>query len=76
MKRLVLAVTAMIMLTLPGWGEGTPREQAKAGAAAHREEARNNPNRPHQPTQATSSPSPRRRLICGTCYSPDPLGAS
>lgn len=47
MKRLVLAVTAMIMLTLPGWGEGTPREQAKAGAAAHREEARNNPNRPH-----------------------------
>jgi hypothetical protein len=47
MKRLILAVTAMIVLTLPGWGEGTPREQTRGGAAAHREEARNNPNRPH-----------------------------
>ena len=48
MNRLILAVCAMIMLTLPGWGQGTPREQTKAGAAAHREEARSNPERPHQ----------------------------
>jgi len=47
MKRLILAVSVLIMLTFPGWGQGTPREQAKAGAAAHREEARNNPERPH-----------------------------
>ena len=47
MKRLVLAVSVMIMLTLPGWGQSTPREQAKAAAAAHREEVRNNPDRPH-----------------------------
>ncbi len=47
MKRLGLAVFAVIMLTLPGWGQSTPREQSKAGAAAHREEARSNPERTH-----------------------------
>ena len=47
MKRLMLAVSVMIMLTLPGWGQATPKEQARAGAAAHRAEARNNPERPH-----------------------------
>jgi Ni/Co efflux regulator RcnB len=47
MKRLVLAVSALLMLTLPVWGQNTAHDQAKAGAAKHREEARNNPNRPH-----------------------------
>jgi hypothetical protein len=48
MKQLAMAVSVMIMLILPGWGQQTAQEQAKAGAAAHREEARNNPNRPHE----------------------------
>ncbi len=48
MKRLVLAVSAFMMLSLPGWGQNTAHDQAKAGAAAHREEARSNPDRPHQ----------------------------
>jgi hypothetical protein len=47
MKSLVLAVSVMIMLTLPGWGQATPSQQAHASAAAHRQEARNNPERRH-----------------------------
>jgi hypothetical protein len=47
MKHMVLALSAMIILTLPAWGQGTPSQQAKSGAAAHREQARNNPDRPH-----------------------------
>jgi hypothetical protein len=47
MKELGLAILVSIMLAVPGWAENTSREQAKAGAAAHREEARNNPERPH-----------------------------
>jgi hypothetical protein len=47
MKRLFLGVFALMMLAVPGWGQGTARDQAKAGAAAHREEMNNNPNRPH-----------------------------
>jgi len=45
--KLVLALFAVAMLSLPGWGQNTAHDQAKAGAAAHREEARNNPDRPH-----------------------------
>jgi hypothetical protein len=47
MKRLILALSALTMLILPGWGENNSHYQAKANAAAHREEARNNPDRPH-----------------------------
>jgi hypothetical protein len=46
MKHLVLAVSVLIMLTLPGWGQATSNEQARAGAAAHRQEAKNNQERP------------------------------
>jgi Ni/Co efflux regulator RcnB len=46
MKRLVLAVLAMTMLTLLGWGELTPKQQAREGAATHRREARDNQARP------------------------------
>ncbi len=47
MKHLVLAVCALTMLTLPVWGQNNTHDQAKAAAAAHREEARSNPDRPH-----------------------------
>ncbi len=47
MKRLVLALSTLMVLTLPSWGENTAHDQAKAAAAAHREELRNNPGRPH-----------------------------
>jgi hypothetical protein len=47
MKGLILALSALMVSTLPAWGQGTPSQQAKAGAAAHRQEARNNPDRPH-----------------------------
>jgi len=48
MRRLILAISTLILLALPGWAQNTAHDQAKAGAAAHREEANNNPNRPHQ----------------------------
>jgi hypothetical protein len=47
MKNLVLALSAFMMLTLPVWGQNNAHDQAKAAAAAHREEARSNPDRPH-----------------------------
>ena len=47
MKSLILALSALTMLTLPSWGQNTAHDQAKAGAAAHREEARSNPERQH-----------------------------
>jgi hypothetical protein len=47
MKRLILAVSVLMMLILPGWGQNTPSDQAKMGVAAHREQARNNSERRH-----------------------------
>jgi hypothetical protein len=47
MKRLVLALSTLMVLTLPGWGQNTAHDQAKAAAAEHREEVRSNPDRPH-----------------------------
>ena len=47
MKRLVLAVSALMMLSVPGWAQNTNHDQAKAAAAEHRQEANSNPNRPH-----------------------------
>jgi hypothetical protein len=39
MKRLVLAVSTMSMLTLAGWGQTSPREPpSHARIAAHRQE--------------------------------------
>jgi hypothetical protein len=48
MKGLVLAVLLSITLSVPGWAaDSTSHEQAKANAAAHRNEARNNQERYH-----------------------------
>ena len=47
MKRLVLAVGALMILSLPGWGQNTARDQAKMASAEHRAEARSNPERRH-----------------------------
>lgn len=47
MKRLVLALSTLMVLTLPGWGQNTAHDQAKVAAAEHREEVRSNPDRPH-----------------------------
>jgi len=47
MKGLVLAVLLLTVLSVPGWADSTSHEQAKAAAAAHRDEARNNPERSH-----------------------------
>ena len=51
MKRLVLALSTLMVLTVPGWGQNTPHDQAKAAAAEHREEVRSNPDRPHHRTK-------------------------
>ena len=48
MKRLILAISIGMTLTLGAWGENPPSSQAHAGLKAHREEARNNPERRHQ----------------------------
>lgn len=43
MKRLIVALSAILLLTLNGWGEQLkPGEQARASAAAHRREAKSN----------------------------------
>jgi hypothetical protein len=48
MKRLILGVTAMMVLTLAGWSQNTPSErQSHANIEAHRKEARNNAERRH-----------------------------
>ena len=48
MKRLILALSAILLLTLTAWGEQLkPGEQARASVAAHRREAKKNARR-HQ----------------------------
>jgi hypothetical protein len=48
MKHLILALSAVLLLTLNGWGEQlTPGEQAHASVAAHRREAKDNERRRH-----------------------------
>ena len=48
MKRLILGVTAMMVLTLAGWSQGIPSEHpSHAKVEAHRKEARNNAERRH-----------------------------
>lgn len=49
MKRLIIALSAVLLLTLTGWGEQLkPGEQARASVAAHRREAKKNSRRRHQ----------------------------
>jgi hypothetical protein len=48
MKHLILALLAILLLTLTGWGEKlTPGEQARASVAAHRRGAKINERRSH-----------------------------
>jgi hypothetical protein len=48
MKHLMLALSAILLLTLNGLGEQLkPGEQARASVAAHRKEAKNH----HQPSR-------------------------
>ena len=47
MKHLVLALSAVLLLSLAGWGQLTPGQQAHESVAAHRHEANNNPERRH-----------------------------
>lgn len=47
MKSLILTVSVLIMLSLPGWGQDTANRQARASLKAHQQEAQNNPERPH-----------------------------
>ena len=47
MRRLILAVSIVTVLTLGVWGQNTSKGQAHAGLKAHQQEARNNPERQH-----------------------------
>jgi hypothetical protein len=48
MKNLISALSAILLLTLTGWGEQlAPGEQAHASVAAHRQEAKDNARRHH-----------------------------
>jgi len=48
MKRLVFALSGILLLTSTGWGEQLkPGEQAHASVAAHRQEAKDNARRRH-----------------------------
>jgi hypothetical protein len=42
MRQLILALATTMLLSLAGWGQMTPSEQAHASAAEHRREAKNN----------------------------------
>jgi hypothetical protein len=43
MKRVILGLAAIMLLTLSGWAEQlTPGEQARASVSAHRQEAQGN----------------------------------
>ncbi|MGH9544458.1 MAG: hypothetical protein ACRD23_04505 [Terriglobales bacterium] len=48
MKSLLLVLSAMMLLTLAGWGQMSPGQQAHASVAAHRREAKKNAKRHHQ----------------------------
>ncbi len=48
MKPLLLALSAIMLLTLAGWGQMSPGQQAHASVAAHRREAKNNAKRHHE----------------------------
>ena len=48
MKRLMIALSAILLLTLTAWGEQLkPGEQARASVAAHRREAKRIERRRH-----------------------------
>jgi hypothetical protein len=47
MKHLILALSGILLLTLTGWGQITPGEQARASVAGHRREAKDNARRHH-----------------------------
>jgi hypothetical protein len=48
MKRLIFALSGILLLASTGWGEQlTPGEQAHASVNAHRQEAKDNARRRH-----------------------------
>jgi hypothetical protein len=48
MKRLIFALSGILLLTSFGWGEQlSPGEQAHASVAGHRQEAKDNERRHH-----------------------------
>ena len=47
MKPLLLTLSAIMLLTLSGWGQLAPGEQAHASVAAHRREAQDHASRHH-----------------------------
>ena len=56
MKRLVFALSGILLLTSTGWGEQLkPGEQAHASVAAHRQEAKDNARHRHQPAPSAAA---------------------
>jgi len=51
MKPVLLALSAIMLLTLAGWGQTAAGEQAHASLAAHRREAKAHAARHHQHRQ-------------------------
>ncbi len=48
MRPLLLTLSAILLLTLAGWGQTATGEQAHASVAAHRREAKEHAARHHQ----------------------------
>ena len=62
MKHLILALSAILLLILTGWGEELkPGEQAHASVAAHRREAKDNARNRRQHHRSRSRHRRHRR---------------
>ena len=61
MRPLLLTLSAILLLTLAGWGQNSDREQAHASVAAHRREAKEHAARYHQHHQRNRQHHHRRR---------------
>ncbi len=48
MRRVLLILSAIMLLTLAGWGQATAGQQANASVAAHRKEAKEHAARHRQ----------------------------
>jgi hypothetical protein len=47
MKRLILALSAIMLCSLAGWGQSRSRDQSRANVSAHQQEAHNQSDRRH-----------------------------
>ena len=61
MRPLLLTLSAILLLTVAGWGRTATREQAHASVAAHRREAKEHAARYHQHHQRKRQHHDRRR---------------